>query len=211
MNVKRESFSSSGETTRHGRVFRISLPRVGPRATRKTSPRLTRTGQSPSRPGIRSRPGSHSQEDLSNRVEAGASRSPPSARSRTNSPASAQPARAAVRGEMRIPSGPRVSWTSSSSPASSISGFGIRTPREFPIRTIRAFIKPLPQESLLTCKYNVSPTRGRSMFLPGSCVSESGGGGQRRVNMARYQSRRCPSKPPRRFWEDSFPELMSPE
>ena len=39
MTVRRCAFSSSGDTTRHGRVFRISLPRVGSRATRNTSPR----------------------------------------------------------------------------------------------------------------------------------------------------------------------------
>src|SRR5579862_9521596 len=37
--VRREALISSGDTTTHGRVLRISLPRVGSSATRNTSPR----------------------------------------------------------------------------------------------------------------------------------------------------------------------------
>ncbi len=39
ITVRRCRLSSSGETTRHGRVFRISLPRVGSSRTNWTSPR----------------------------------------------------------------------------------------------------------------------------------------------------------------------------
>src|SRR3989304_3870301 len=38
--VLRYRFSTSGDTTRQGRVFRISLPNGGSSATRKTSPRV---------------------------------------------------------------------------------------------------------------------------------------------------------------------------
>lgn len=41
IKVRMCSLSSSGETTTQGRVFRISLPRVGFRSTKKTSPRRT--------------------------------------------------------------------------------------------------------------------------------------------------------------------------
>src|SRR5881397_1691952 len=49
MRVRRWAFSSSGETIRHGLVFRLS-PRVGFRSTRKTSPRLTPTATSTAPP-----------------------------------------------------------------------------------------------------------------------------------------------------------------
>src|SRR2546422_6497661 len=39
MTVCRWRFSSSGDTTTHGRALRISLPRVGSSPTRYTSPR----------------------------------------------------------------------------------------------------------------------------------------------------------------------------
>ena len=49
MWVRRWRFISSGEMTRHGRVFRISVPTVGPRSTRWTSKRRITT-PSPPRP-----------------------------------------------------------------------------------------------------------------------------------------------------------------
>src|SRR5438105_11986685 len=42
-------FTSSGETTTHGRLFLISLPIVGSRITRNTSNRLTTTPNLPHR------------------------------------------------------------------------------------------------------------------------------------------------------------------
>ena len=45
---------TAGDTTRHGRVSRISLPRVGSRSTRKTSPRRPPTGATMSSPHRRS-------------------------------------------------------------------------------------------------------------------------------------------------------------
>src|SRR3712207_3400181 len=43
ITVRKCSFNSSRDTTRHGRVFRTSLPRVGSSSTRYTSPRAATT------------------------------------------------------------------------------------------------------------------------------------------------------------------------
>src|SRR5207247_2704184 len=75
----------------------------------------------------------------SKRVRVGASSRRSSPRPRMSRAASAQPARGAAREVMTTALPRTCTSTSPSSPASSISGLGSRTPRELPIRMSRDF------------------------------------------------------------------------
>ena len=76
----------------------------------------------------------------SKRVLLGSSSRRSSTRSRIRRAASAQPARGSLRELITIAPSRTCTSTSSSRPASSISGLGRRTPRELPIRMSRDFI-----------------------------------------------------------------------
>jgi hypothetical protein len=91
----------------------------------------------------------------SNCVPVGSSSRRSSPRSRICRAASAHPARGRL-GEVMTSAFPRI-WTSTSScrPASSISGLGSRTPREFPMRMSRDFIHHHREHIVLTWAYCV--------------------------------------------------------
>lgn len=91
----------------------------------------------------------------SNCVPVGSSSRRSSPRSRICLAASAHPARGRL-GEVMTSAFPRI-WTSTSScrPASSISGLGSRTPREFPMRMSRDFIHYHREHIVLTWRYRV--------------------------------------------------------
>ena len=116
------------ETTRHGRVLRISLPRVGSSSTSEHLAAARHAGE----PSYR-----HSHSSASN-AGAGVSRSPSSPREWSCAAASAQPARARRAAAMTIRPLSACNSTSPPRPACSRSGLGIRTPWELPMATMRA-------------------------------------------------------------------------
>ena len=117
MTVRRWSFSSSGDTTTHGRAFLISLPSVGSSRTKETWPRPDRLA------GYR-----HFHSSRSNLVAVDSSRSKSSPRARMRLAAAAQPLRG--RRAAWTTNRPGCAWSSTSSgrSASSSSVLGIRIP-----------------------------------------------------------------------------------
>lgn len=102
----------------------------------------------------------HFHSSASKRVMVGASSNLSSSRACARLAASPQPARGDEADEMTMAPLRATISTSSESRASASNGFGKRTPRELPMRTIRAFMKPHPELDLRIHEVITAAKRG---------------------------------------------------